>query len=908
MKRWAPIVALLLVSSAGAEQVSLSKFGGLNNNESSVIIDQSQAQNILNVDITPGGKSVKKRSGYGLYKALATGQALHGGYKFFDSSGNNVQVWGSSTSLYGIVGDATPTQLISSATLNSTWDCADTQGTAYCVDSNRDAFLSTNGATKTWYTTPLGTIITSLPDRLVVSGVSGSPNTLYFSQSGVFTNFSVGINVPDPFTEVISAPGSKITHIRTGCGKLLWWKDQSFGYVQGSDQFSIVPTIVSDSIGTFDNTSDVDPGGRVWFRGQDGHTWMYDCSGLQKMSIPITPEVQISGKHVANAWAQTSQSDFGAGAILFPVMISTAISPGDVTVSSFGVVENSNSQWSLGATNNLTVGTSSITLTINNSGNPQNNSFETTCGSGPCFWDVSSGVDFAQVTDALADCAGSVTGKDSTHFIYETGGQNSAQNPRIVGSVIDNASGLVLESQVTPMSGTKNCAFTTQTFTVSPSNVGKRVRLKLMSTDDWFATGDRVAQTTYSFVLGGNITYKIAWDTSGGNPSAMIDLVQGGSSTVTSGSFTSQVFDTGLTSATYQLQATWVANTSTPTFSLATSATSNGSYVAILTSTGTNAVGNRFVRYTSTITAGGSDNALSAITNVTIVARSTGSYYSAVHNAPNVTSWSSLSIDDTTNGNSSITYFSRASTNTFTTLSSTPSWVAQSKNATVSSSTGTYLQLRADFGITAATETPTLNDFTFNWFEGTSSDQAYLLYFDNAIWESVAFGAGQATNNYIFKYDLINEGWTLYDFGAGGLLVQDNSLYFGSTSSGNVLKFGSGTSDNGSSIMAFWKSKDFTGSDPWNQNQFTQVDSYWTRNQNQVSSITYTLDGQSTGTSYNVVLSSTTKSIISNMKLLPNGKNGQLFNIQVGDTSSSSQWEFMGFRMTFTPLPYRPTQ
>lgn len=909
MKRFALVIASFLLStSLGAETVSLSKFSLLNNNQPSVVIDPSEAQDLLNVDVTPQGKSVKKRSGYGSYKALSTGQAVHGGAHFFDSTGNDVQVWGSSTSLYGIVSDGTPTQLISSATLNATWDCADNQGTAYCVNTSRDALIATSGATKTWYTTPLGTMITSLPDRLVVAGVSGSPGTLYFSQSGVFTNFTTGINTSDPFTEVIAAPGSKITHIRTGCGKLLWWKDQSFGYLQGSDQFSIVPTIVSDSIGTFDNTSDVDPGGRVWFRGQDGHIWMYDCSGLQKMSIPITPNIQTSGKRVSNSWTQTSQSDWQSGSAPIGSSVSFTSSAGDVVPSSYTVTENTTTgQWSNGIANSLSVGTSSITLVINNSGNIANNSFETSA-SPIALWTVSTtGTELTPsrqtVTTFGAGCASGFPGFDSGAMLKHT--YTSTVSDAWSASLHKNSDASTIAT-LTLDPSTAHCnasvpQWSTGTVTAPSANLGQRVYFTFDSSD---ANGS--AQTKSSvFVLGGNMTFNYTNDLSG---DLYMDRVLNGSSTITSGSFSSQVFDTGFTSATYQLQSAWSANTSTPTFALQVSTSSTGPWTTLLTSTGTNGIGNRYAKYTSTISISSSDNALTTISSVTVIAVSSASYYSTVKNSTNLTQWSTFNPNAQNNGGTH-SYFARSSTNSFTTLSSTPAWVAQTAGAAVSASTGTYFQIRDDFTVSAATATlPALNDFTLNWYEGTATDQAYMLYFDNAIWSTVAFGSGQSTNNYVFKYDLINEGWTLYNFGAGGLLVQSNALYFGDTSAGNIFKFGTGTSDNGSSIRAYWRSKSFTGQDPWNQNQYTQLDTYWTRNTNQVSSATYTLDGQSSGTAYTISLSSSTKSIISNMKLLPNGKIGQLFDVQVGDTSDSSQWEFLGFRMTFTPLPYRPTQ
>jgi hypothetical protein len=386
----------------------------------------------------------------------------------------------------------------------------------------------------------------------------------------------------------------------------------------------------------------------------------------------------------------------------------------------------------------------------------------------------------------------------------------------------------------------------------------------------------------------------------------VLDDITSGSNTITSGAYTSPVYDTGFTSTTYQLQASFTVSSSTPSFSLFTSAASGGPFVALLTSTGTNAIGNRYAKYSSTISVTNGQDALTSITSISILARSTGTYYSAVKNAPNLNGWSTFGVNQSLNGGTE-TYYIRSSTNSFTVLSSTPSWVSQSVGGLVSASTGTYFQVRDDFALTAATQTPTLNDFTVNWTEGTASDQAYMLYFDNAIWESVAFGSGQSTNNYIFKYDLINRGWTVYNFGAGGLLVQANTLYFGdtSTSGANVFNFGTGTSDNGTAIQSYWRSKTYTGTDPFLMTQLTNIDVFAKKDQGTTLTSTYTTD-TSTATSYSISLS-TSNQITQSRKLLPAGKQGYTWDLKLGDTSASSAWEILGYRVGLIQQPYRPS-
>ncbi len=750
---------------AFADQITSAKFRGLNNQANSVLIDPSEAQDLLNVDVSITGQSFKKRSGYGTYKALSTSKALHGGYHAFDSSGNDYQLWGSSTSLYGIVADATPIQLVSSATLSSTWDCADTQQNSYCVDSNRDAYIRTNGTTMTWFTSPLGTMVESTPDRIVVAGVSGSPNTLFVSQSNTFTNFTVGVNATDAFNEVIAAPGSKITNIRWGCGKLLWWKDQSFGYFDFDDQFAAQVKTVSDVIGTFDNTSAIDPGGRVWFRGQDGHTWMYDCSILTKQTVPITPDIQLAGKRTSNLWTQTSNSDFSSG-----------------------------------LTSSVTISNNSVNVSTDNTLNWNERSFEN--GSS---WAQSSSICTIRSGLNTPSC-GTISPLDASSMGECTGANGSVLS---YAQLIDLNSN-VLDQVALPV--LSNCIWSTGTI-VASSSLGKRAYLR-------FLTGTDYVVSTAAFIIGGNITFHYS-----GNLFA------------------------------------------------------SGAYAMEIDS----------------ITTGG----VSSI--------SSGVYTSSVHNAPNITGWSTLNLSNNDTGGTHALMM-RSSTNSFTVSSSTPTWLTVTSGGLISISTGTYFQLKDTMTVTSSSnKVPGFDDFTINWFEGTAADQAYMIYFDNAIWETIAFGSGQSTNNYIFKYDLLNEGWTLYNFGAGGMLVQANTLYFGDTSTGsNVFNYGGATSDNGTAINAFWKSKDYTGNDPFLQNQLTNIDTFAKKNQGTTLTATYVMD-TSTTTTYSISMSDSLRSIVQSRKLLPSGKLGQVFNIQYGDTSASSAWEILGYRIGFMQLPYRPT-
>lgn len=881
MKKLLLIAALLIPGLARSETIVQNAYYGLNNNSSPSVIDPAEAQDLLNVDVSITGNSFKKRSGYGLYKALATAKPIKGGHHFFDAAGNDAQVWGSSTSLYGIVGGGTPTQLISSATLASTWDCSDTQGSAYCVNSSRDAYIKTNGQTMTWFASPLGTMIEATPDRMIVGGVAASPSTIFISESNVFTNYTTGVNATDPFTEPIASPGSRLTSLRWGCGKVLWWKDQSFGTFDFDDQYNVSIKTVSDTIGTFDNTSAIDPGGNVWFRGQDGHIYRYDCAFLTKETIPITPNIQASGIRTSNFWTQDTQADFQAGASVPTQNLSTTLVAGEVNVSSFsstvyysstivGGSEIQNSSFENGTPSTVNNWTRSLTMFV---------------GSGGCGFNCTH--------------CGIIGPKDGSWTIASTAG-GATWEWGIYAYPADT-----LISSTTINDSSFNCTWTNVSVNGAGAS-GQTVRARLREN-----AGVGPEAVSDPFVSNGNNIgiYWVSDNTNSGGHGTSFDLVNGGGVlTVSSQTFTTATYDTGFTSSVVQIQANWSATIATATYSLRSSTATNGTFANVLTSTGTNGVANRYVTIAATVSfpTGG---VLTATT--TVISRSTGTYFSAVKNAPILSAWDFFQATKLDNSGSH-SFFVRSSTSTFTVLSSTPSWVAQSIGALVSASTGTFFQVRDDFALSYATAAPTLQNFTVSWFEGSPTDQSYMEYFDNAVWASVAFGAGQSTNNYIFKCDLLRYAsdpskscWTLYNFGAGGMLVQNDTLFFGDTAAGNVYDFGTVTNDNGTAINAYRKSKEYTGTDPFMQNQLTQIDTFAKKDNGTTLTATYTTEGI-TSTSYSVLL--TTGSIIAqSRKLLPSGKLGYTFNMQYGDTSTSSAWEVFGYRITFAPQPYRPT-
>lgn len=752
-----------------AGEVVISDFGGgLNTKDLSATLPDNASPDLLNVNLDPGGKSVKKRQGYGLYKNLpinTSTTAVHGGYHFQDTTGNNIQLWANAEEIASIIAGATPTK-VSSITAYATMQCTDSQGSAYCFTTSRNTPVKTDGTsggTSYQGSIPNGTMATFTPIRLAVAGVSGSINTIYFSKANTFTDFTTGITDPDPFTEVIASPGSRLTHIRYACGKVLWWKDQSFGWLAGDTQSDITIQIVQNDVGTLDNSSAY-YNNTVWFRGQDNHIYQYDCANLTRLSRVITPTVEGASRRLSNSWSVGSASAFDAGSY----STSTYYSPYGVWIST-------------------------------TNGNTPDNSFELNT------WAINAQGCFQRVGSFDRGVCSTVAPKDGSWIIDAAASAGEAFKVTLIDA---NSSAVYASTTVPPIAS--SCTWTQRTLfaNITPKTL---VKLKLTSevTDGFEGS---VISSTFSF-SGSTITFYTISDIVGGTAHNFgIDFFQSGQTTNTA-----------------------------------------------------------------------------------------GAYYSAVHNAPNITQWDTFTANDTTNGGS-LTYYTRSSTGIFQSLSGNIAWTAQTKNATVAVSTGVYFQARTDFAVTAASQAPTLNQFTFDWFEGSAADKAYIEYFDDHVWVSVSSGTG-GTNNRIQRWDLINQAWLLDDIPANGLIVDQARLYIGDPVQGRVFRFGDVSTDNGSNFQAYWKSKDFTGSDPFVQNEFTSYD--WMLAVSTGSLTTTYQVNASTSASYSLNLYDATARLIRRSNNMPPGKIGTFYNVKVGNTTDQP-WEAFGHRARYTPLNWKP--
>ena len=886
---------------AGENIEQIGPFGTLDNTHTSVTIPNSTSQDLLNVDITPQGKSVKKRKGYASAFTLSNStSAVHGTYIFYDSNGADVVLTFNDRNMNVSVSGGSQVVYFSTGSNGATYQCVDAAGYAYCANTGRTPIIKVNSSTYTLVTSVVstGTILAVTPERLVMAGFAEAPNRIDFSKANDFSTWAVGGNATDPINFTIVSPGSKITHLTYAHGRIYWFKDSSFGYIlPGVTQADWTSRTLNSFIGTLYNTS-VFRDDILYFQGNDGHFYAWDGSSLVKLSTNIQTTISQTQGRSSNSWIQSSQADFSNGKTLPQGFISSSVVSGSLMGSSFTFTETSAADFANGTSTNVFVYNNSIVLSTNTR-NVINNSFENN-GTGlipPAGWRSTNGTGDVKTLFGGDNCWGSAQdGVNLIKFNGSTGGSNYA----VTFAIIDGVSSATLVSTSFNFAA-NSCSWTQRTLTGNPAYARRYVFIKISGGDmdpgDVFSPG---------FIYnGGNITFYTGSDIKTGTSKAVaLDNIEGGSSTISSGTYTSKSYDTFITTNLVSISSIGVTIASyTPNLTLQTS--NNGSIWRSLgsgvASTSTFA-GNRYYRYISSFTINVDSMAATSLDDVTLVARATGSYVSEVHNAPSLSAWDSFGVTSQSDGGT-LTFFVRSSTGVFyATATANPVWTSITAGAVPSISTNPYFQFGSTFSITAATQNPTISDFTFNWFEGAASDKTYALYHDNGLWWAVASGTGATTNNKIIKYDLLNQGYVIYDIPMNGIYERSQNLYFGGVNAGKIYKFGDTDNDDGSAINAYWKSKDFFGTNPFLDKDYKSLSVFAGSVSNSTMTVTYTVSGTSS-TVITVPLYDSTKSFIRHNRNLPL-RVGNTINVKFGNNAADQPFEVYGIQIGTNEKPW----
>lgn len=794
---------------------------GLNNSDASALIGDGEAQDLSNVDITDNQSGIKKRDGYAQFRTIGTSTwGVRGAYYFRDVSGNDNLVHANNRSVFKSVNAAAYSAFITTDTAGSYYDFSDSQGYIYRFTNNRDEFVRWDGTTRTYFpSNPKGTQGEFTPSRLCVSGVSGTPNTIYFSQSGVHTNFTTGIEEADPFTFNFGLGGQSINALKYALGGLFVWTRNTMSVLSFSNQYDISPREISTTLGTIQPYSILYDNNTVYWQAPDGHFYSYDGNVIDRISQRISGSVANFPSSSQKAYSVNTAALWGAGTL--SVGLSSTSTPGSISFDS-----------------------SSKTIV---------DTFQDgTFSSNPTWTDIGMSVSAFGIESIggdynvyLASSTGWTGGSNAADVLYtaNTNGKVGAWefNVKSNGTLgTYNVSFQLCDSPPTDTAAEAGC------YKFYISNTAYRI----------FAGGSQLATTA--------VTQNI-------NTTERTFIVERSSTGVMG------FYDNGI----LKLSATDTSITGL-------------SYIGL---------GGSFVPADGTVTKIYYDDVMFDPFT------STYTYQTVRFTQGTATSWSAVGISQVLSS-STLTYAFYTDSDTSTDINNSATFTASQTvtNGTIPSiAVGSTATFAVFFNKSSIQQVPTVSEFSWSWFEGAEpANTIGSIDKDHRLFWSLTEGTS-TVNNATYIYDTRFDSWLKYSVPMDGATRVGNALYFGGVSTGVVYQYPSGNTDDGTAITAYWKSKDFIGSDPFTEkfyNSFSLLAKTQTGSSLTVDAF---VNGLATSTqTFTVSLTnSSSYPYIRFNERFRNGVSGSFINFKFGNAAGDSPFEFYSGRIDYTQKAWK---
>jgi hypothetical protein len=923
------LLGLLLLPSLAFSQagsIRVDKFGGLDDTDSAATIPDSEAQDALNVESNLDGTSIKKRNGYALEASLTySTSAVTGVTHFTCDSGDRVTVVCHDRVCSKSVNGASFSQFFTTATSGvQRWSFVSVDGDLYGANDRHDPVFKYDCTNLTNPSgIPAGSLLELTQDRLAVADVTAFPNRVYYSKSGVYTNFTAGVNSEDSYTDDVGAPGDKITSLKFNTA-LYIFKSNSITRCILGDQYTSRCDLISNSVGTSEALSVVSNPEGVAFRGTDKAFWMLNDAGLNQISKKIKnlTASQVSG--IGRSNIQTDRTDWEAGVQAPTGTWRTDVNIGSIVNSSWSFVDTSSTDFTAGTRTNISTNTAgSVSLAIS-TGVIVGGDF-----TNPLSWRCNPAKPAASCDATIANGALTAGGFFTAHCLGT--GSCGHMCHIAAGSCVSEFSKVVISTSAgrnQPIgSGTSVTYADTSaqhSVYIGDITISTTIAVTFYDTNANLSLSDnnQIYQTTVT----GNGFYVI-WDErfdcnncnscsatgAGFCANKTYENVRV-SSYAPTGTLVSRTFDTTVSTPIFNGLAVSQSSNSIGalTFKEQTSADGNTWDTAVAITPGNRPVSQKrywryegdFTTYSGTITAR-LDQVGELLASTTAEFRT-----QCIEPGPNISSWGILSCAQTLAGNGSLVYYTTSAATCATLPTTKPStWsgpsVLTSNNATIAISTGAamYVAFRSLLG--SATDQAQVDACTVYWNEGGNSQPVWGVYsgLQNSLFWSTTLSPS-STANRVLKYDMNLSEWYPWDLTATALDYIDGFLYFGSSTGGQWFKQGVVNSDNGTAINAYWKSKDFSGGAPF-QEKTWQKSSVVTRNQ-QTGTLTATYalsDGSAYPYSVSLSTTSTIPYVRSNYYLgITSPQN--FMSIKFGN-NSSVPFEVLGAQLDFQAQPWR---
>lgn len=792
---------------------------GLNTLQDSSAIPDNAAQDLSNVDVYTG--RIEKRRGTlkANSTALTGNQAIRKGHEYIASNGTfYLLTVSSNTIFYSSDGGATNTVGTSTHGITSTtrFQTINALGNAYFISSTTNAIVF-NGSAFTQNTSiPLGSAAAFFAGRIWVANGS----TLYGSRVSSDTDWTDdGVDDADAFSAVVrSQDGYSITALVPFGPDLLVFKSYSVDrLVLNNDglTFSLVPVI--SHIGTnYPEAIQSEDNEVVWLA-HDG-VYAYNGAEIKRISENIQPTIaslaQLSA--ASRSYTETTQANFALGT---STGVSTSITPDSVVLSTWTAIDTSTTDFSGGTLSSTRLLSPGSVILSTSDTNISVNDFES---AGTWSYGSSGSVAWLRRTSGISDGC-TITAYNGSGWASDSVTSHTTPtldvSPTLTVTIKNNA-GTTLGT--TSISITNNCSWSSaQTISLSTYR-GKNIQVCFSWPADATSQGALLCSETF-YSSGENMT--VRGTTTGTSTHSTgyvgVDYLLGGKTSITSGSFTSQIFDTHISSTVWGAgSASVTSNGNTSSFQAQSSPDGSvfSSLVAWTPGTAPSLTSNRYFRYKWNISLSTSSSALPFLDSVTAEGKAkSGRYISQSFSTSGGSTFLPFTANGFVNGGS-LTYEVYTDTDTNITVqngvplaSSFTSSQTITTGGTPTISIGNYARVGSTFSITAATQNPQLDDFTLAWGEGNVSLYPASLFWDQAYYLSLAVNSA-TQNDTIFIFDR-NGAWTKYEgLPAFSMFKYRTNPYFGAADEGSIVRMqvNDRYRDYKENITtATWSSKDF---------------------------------------------------------------------------------------------------
>lgn len=937
------ILLSVFLGLAQAQQghIQVATFCGMNDTDPANTIPNCACQDCLNVEASPHATSVKKRHGVILNSALSISTAsVNGSISFIDNSGNAQMVVCNGIACSHSVNGGTFSVFLSTASSSvKQWSMVASNGILYGFNDQQDNPFIYDGTTLHYNvnfatSVPAGKLVEQIQGRLVVANTVAYPNGVYYSGGGRQQDFTLGVNSPDPWIDFIGSNGQQITGLRAWQGSVYIFQQNSITQCQVDDQYTTICSIVSNTIGTNDPNSVVLGDIGIYFKGSDNGFWLLNDGGLVLISLPIKTLMATISSGKAQSNTQTASADWTAGTQTPSNSWSTTIAPGSLDNSSTTLLDNSQTSFLTGTLSGITATTNPGSIQISSAVYMiPNGSFETgdlrfwTCtksgGSDQCKVVSTSPLDgtYSAVVTAGACVNGQssvVRIKDAGTTVYSVQMVNGGPTSLITGSAVP----------------TCNPANTLQNCTLSLANENISTRTLTIEFDAYGGSGAGAESILDSSTFTAIST--ISWISSAGGCAtsqwAKLDDVRvnrffDSSQSSQTYLFQSRIQDTGITptiggpftvsSGTIIEGGTQTSYIPSNSLTFATrsgsSATSGFDSWTAITNGSKSPETSRYIQYESSFTTSVATQT-PAINMASLTTAATGQFESqCIQVGSGISSWGKLNCATELTGQGSLLFYSTSAVNCASLPSlngTTTGWNLTSNNAAISITTHPAYAFMAVSLLGSATDQAQIDACTINWNTGNPPPPTWGIYdsVNNALYWDVAINQS-STNNRMLKYDLNINGWWPFAINGAAPLVYNNSLYWGDSTNSNWYQYGvSGVdTDNGTAINGYFKTKDFGGQSPFQDNLWQSVSIVATNQYAGVLSSTWTFDTGTTGT-YDIN-DSTTSTIpyVRSNQFLPVSSQSRFMNLNMGNAYSNQPFEIDGFDILYQTQPWQVT-